>query len=144
MDASFGWRSAEREDLAAEFRMRTVAAINRLEELEKMGAALKNCFVHSKLHPIAHAISDVSEAPRCVALHIPIGRLSGIFDDRGKYIYITVEAPQVQIPATDNSHSCCRYRIPVRSEVPSHFSQTMASGADQTSLHRRWPQWLSG
>ncbi|CAJ1396855.1 unnamed protein product [Effrenium voratum] len=43
------------EDLAAEFRMRTVAAINRLEELEKMG------------------------------------RLSGIFDDRGKYIYITVE-----------------------------------------------------
>ncbi|CAE7264181.1 unnamed protein product [Symbiodinium necroappetens] len=43
------------EDLAAEFRMRTVTAINRLEELEKMG------------------------------------RLSGIFDDRGKYIYITAE-----------------------------------------------------
>ncbi|CAE7727366.1 unnamed protein product [Symbiodinium sp. CCMP2456] len=43
------------EDLAAEFRMRTVTAIHRLEELEKMG------------------------------------RLSGIFDDRGKYIYITAE-----------------------------------------------------
>ncbi|CAK9052396.1 unnamed protein product [Durusdinium trenchii] len=43
------------EDLAAEFRMRTVHAIKRLEELEKMG------------------------------------RLSGIFDDRGKYIYITLE-----------------------------------------------------
>lgn len=43
------------EDLAAEFRMRTVNAIKRLEELEKMG------------------------------------RLSGIFDDRGKYIYITAE-----------------------------------------------------
>ncbi|CAE6972402.1 unnamed protein product [Symbiodinium sp. CCMP2592] len=43
------------EDLAAEFRMRTCTAINRLEELEKMG------------------------------------RLSGIFDDRGKYIYITAE-----------------------------------------------------
>jgi len=43
------------EDLAAEFRMRTVNAIKRLEELEKMG------------------------------------RLSGIFDDRGKYIYITIE-----------------------------------------------------
>ncbi|CAE7457307.1 unnamed protein product [Symbiodinium natans] len=43
------------EDLAAVFRMKTVVAINRLEELEKMG------------------------------------RLSGIFDDRGKYIYITAE-----------------------------------------------------
>ncbi|CAE8657997.1 unnamed protein product [Polarella glacialis] len=43
------------EDLAAEFRMRTSAAIDRLEQLEKLG------------------------------------RLSGIFDDRGKYIYITAE-----------------------------------------------------
>jgi len=43
------------EDLAAEFRMRTSAAIDRLEQLEKLG------------------------------------RLSGIFDDRGKYVYITSE-----------------------------------------------------
>ncbi|CAK0820698.1 unnamed protein product, partial [Prorocentrum cordatum] len=43
------------EDLAAEFRMKTSAAINRLEELEKLG------------------------------------RLSGIFDDRGKFVYITSE-----------------------------------------------------
>merc|ERR1712150_59407 len=43
------------EDLAAEFRMRTSNAINRLQELEKLG------------------------------------RLSGIFDDRGKFVYITTE-----------------------------------------------------
>merc|ERR1712137_533703 len=43
------------EDLAAEFRMKTSAAIDRLEQLEKMG------------------------------------RLSGIFDDRGKYIFVTAE-----------------------------------------------------
>mmetsp|Transcript_37627 Transcript_37627/g.117257 ORF Transcript_37627/g.117257 Transcript_37627/m.117257 type:complete len:321 (+) Transcript_37627:134-1096(+) len=43
------------EDLAAEFRMRTSSAIDRLEQLEKLG------------------------------------RLSGIFDDRGKYVYITAE-----------------------------------------------------
>merc|ERR1712242_127363 len=42
-------------DLAAEFRMRTSVAIERLEQLEKLG------------------------------------RLSGIFDDRGKYVYITAE-----------------------------------------------------
>merc|ERR1711920_504136 len=43
------------EDIAAEFRMRTSAAIDRLEQLEKLG------------------------------------RLSGIFDDRGKFVYITQE-----------------------------------------------------
>merc|ERR1712190_675247 len=43
------------EDLAAEFHMRTSVAIERLEQLEKLG------------------------------------RLSGIFDDRGKYVYITKE-----------------------------------------------------
>lgn len=43
------------EDLAAEFRIKAVHVIKRLEDLEKMG------------------------------------RLSGIFDDRGKYIYITSE-----------------------------------------------------
>lgn len=43
------------EDLAAEFRMRTSAAIDRLEQLEKLG------------------------------------RISGIFDDRGKFVYITLE-----------------------------------------------------
>merc|ERR1712113_1004509 len=41
------------EDIAAEFRMKTAAAIDRLQQLESLG------------------------------------RLSGIFDDRGKYIYIT-------------------------------------------------------
>lgn len=43
------------EDLAAEFKMKTTAVIDRLEQFEKLG------------------------------------RLSGIFDDRGKYIYITEE-----------------------------------------------------
>lgn len=43
------------EDLAADFHMRTSAAIDRLKELER------------------------------------IGRISGIFDDRGKFVYITVE-----------------------------------------------------
>mmetsp|Transcript_15283 Transcript_15283/g.43712 ORF Transcript_15283/g.43712 Transcript_15283/m.43712 type:complete len:315 (-) Transcript_15283:53-997(-) len=43
------------EDLAAEFKMKTSNAINRLQELEKLG------------------------------------RLSGIFDDRGKFVYITAE-----------------------------------------------------
>merc|ERR1712187_985435 len=43
------------EDIAAEFRMKTTAAIDRLEQLEKLG------------------------------------HLSGIFDDRGKYVYITKE-----------------------------------------------------
>lgn len=43
------------EDLAAEFKLKTSAAIERLRELEKLG------------------------------------RLSGIFDDRGKYVYITAE-----------------------------------------------------
>merc|ERR1712113_551645 len=43
------------EDIAAEFRMKTSAAIDRLEQLEKLD------------------------------------RLSGIFDDRGKYVYITKE-----------------------------------------------------
>lgn len=43
------------EDLSAEFRMRTSSAIDRLQQLEKLG------------------------------------RLNGIFDDRGKYIYITAE-----------------------------------------------------
>jgi len=43
------------EDLAADFRMRTSVAIERLKELEKLG------------------------------------RISGIFDDRGKFVYITAE-----------------------------------------------------
>merc|ERR1740138_1329402 len=43
------------EDLAADFRMRTSAAIDRVKELEKLG------------------------------------RISGIFDDRGKFVYITIE-----------------------------------------------------
>merc|ERR1712046_145027 len=43
------------EDLAAEFSMRTSAAIERLKELERQG------------------------------------RISGIFDDRGKFVYITDE-----------------------------------------------------
>jgi len=46
------------EDLAAEFRIRTSAAVDRLEHFEKLG------------------------------------RLSGIFDDRGKYICITAEEMQ--------------------------------------------------
>mmetsp|Transcript_111054 Transcript_111054/g.358528 ORF Transcript_111054/g.358528 Transcript_111054/m.358528 type:complete len:317 (-) Transcript_111054:507-1457(-) len=43
------------EDIAAEFRMKTSAAIDRLEQLEKLG------------------------------------HLSGIFDDRGKFVYISAE-----------------------------------------------------
>merc|ERR1719271_1461861 len=43
------------EDLAADFHMRTSAAIDRLKELERSG------------------------------------RISGIFDDRGKFVFITVE-----------------------------------------------------
>jgi len=43
------------EDLAADFKMKTSVAIDRLKDLEKLG------------------------------------RLSGIFDDRGKYVYITTE-----------------------------------------------------
>lgn len=46
------------EDLAAQFRMKTQSAIDRLHDLEKFG------------------------------------RISGIFDDRGKYVYITVEEMQ--------------------------------------------------
>lgn len=46
------------EELASEFRLRTTAAVDRLQQLEKLG------------------------------------RLSGIFDDRGKFVYITLEEMQ--------------------------------------------------
>merc|ERR1712066_1142359 len=51
-------KAVQLEDLAAQFRMKTQTAIDRLQDLEKLG------------------------------------RISGIFDDRGKFIYITQEEMQ--------------------------------------------------
>lgn len=51
-------KAVELEDLAAQFRIKTQSAIDRLQDLEKLG------------------------------------QISGIFDDRGKFIYITAEEMQ--------------------------------------------------
>ncbi|XP_050138510.1 DDRGK domain-containing protein 1-like isoform X1 [Malus sylvestris] len=57
------------EDLAAESKLRTQECINRITNLESMG--------------MCRAISSVT-----------CGRLSGVMDDRGKYIYISQEEMQ--------------------------------------------------